>query len=227
MLDLGTQVLSRCLFPASTRSRDLHRLLRGRWRRRRPGCAATTPGRGQHLSSPLAMSPLPDSGRRPSLLLGPASHNSPHAVALFPPLHGQTSTTTLLRTPSPLPPSMGPDVSHNSPSHTTSPSPPLSMAPNVYHKSPLPRASPAAQAAPSRRTTPGGHHLLHSRGPRDPSAARGSPAPRTPSSDSPPNHSGVRAAEGAAGAAGDARPRRDPRPERSEGLASPKDPLQR
>ena len=81
------------------------------------------------------------------------------------------------------------------------------------HKPSPPRASPAAQAAPSRRITPGGHHLLHFRGPRDPSPARGSPAPRTPFSDSPPNQNRRTRRQGAAGAAGDARPRRDPQKE--------------
>ena len=120
------------------------------------------------MHSPLSLNPIPDPGTKvPS-----PSHNSPP--------------------PSPFPLSMAP-------TSTTTPPPrrrpfPLSHGPERLPQTLPPRVSPAAQAAPSRRITPGGHHLLHFRGPRDPSAARGSPAPRIPFGVIPLNHAGVRAA---------------------------------
>ena len=59
------------------------------------------------------------------------------------------------------------------------PAPPAKQKVGVMGKVP-PWAVSSAQAAPERRTTPGrGQQLSTSRRPRDPSAARGSPAPRT------------------------------------------------
>ena len=66
-----------------------------------------------------------------------------------------------------------------------------------------PRAVTAAQAAPSRRTTPGrGYNRYSSRRPRDPSAARARQPNESPSGDRSPNHARRTRRQGAAGAAG-------------------------
>ena len=210
MLDLGTQVLSRCLFPASTRSRDSHRLLRGRWRRVDRAVRRLRRA-GVNTSHPLWQCPPPRL-RSPSLPPPwPGLPQLPPRRRPFSPSPWPDIYTTLLRTPSPLPPSMGPDVSHNSPSHTTSPSLPLSMAPNVYHKSPLPRASAGGAGRAVAAHYAGGSSPPFISEDPETRAQRGARQPQgPPPAIVPPNHSGVRRRRGAAGAAGDARPRRDP-----------------